>query len=479
MKNPLKIFHIRREERWPALAALLYVATLNALVVGKYFDKFTQLSDNYHKLFVDNFAISGFDPLTYAIVSHWDTEYNVYRHPLLAFFMYIPNQINQGLMMFTGMNCAQLVVAVLLVACSFYAFVLLFRIFREVIELPRGDAALLAGLTFTFGYVMVSVCVPDHFALSMFMLVLTLYVAGRKMKSGQPLTVWQTVGLFVLTAGISLNNGIKVLLANLFVNGRRFWRPANLLLAVVLPSALLWGVARLEWQVFEYPKAHARQVARAEKAEQNRLRVYAQFKDTTSLTDSTAVAAAVNKILKRQAYEKYVSDHKKPWNQHAGKPMAKGEFSQWTDISTPRWGTLVENWFGESVQLHQDHLLEDTLRSRPVVVAYRSAVNYVVEALLVVLFAAGVWAGRRNRFLWLVMSFFAFDVFIHIVLGFGINEVYIMGAHWLFVMPLAIGFLMKRMGGMARLGLRVMVAAVALWLLAYNGCLFAEYLLGA
>ena len=113
------------------------------------------------------------------------------------------------------------------------------------------------------------------------------------------------------------------------------------------------------------------------------------------------------------------------------------------------------------------------------VVAYRSAVNYVVEALLVVLFAAGVWAGRRNRFLWLVMSFFAFDVFIHIVLGFGINEVYIMGAHWLFVMPLAIGFLMKRMGGMARLGLRVVVAAVALWLLAYNGCLFAEYLLGA
>ena len=46
-------------------------------------------------------------------------------------------------------------------------------------------------------------------------------------------------------------------------------------------------------------------------------------------------------------------------------------------------------------------------------------------------------------------------------------------------MPLAIGFLMKRMGGMARLGLRVVMAAVALWLLAYNGCLFAEYLLGA
>lgn len=89
---------------------------------------------------------------------------------------------------------------------------------------PRVDAWLLGGLTYSFAFVMLSVCVPDHFIMSMFMLVLTLYVAGRKMKSGQLLTRWQTVWLFVLTAGMSLNNDIKVFLAALFVNGRRFWR---------------------------------------------------------------------------------------------------------------------------------------------------------------------------------------------------------------------------------------------------------------
>ena len=68
------------------------------------------------------------------------TEYNVYRHPLLAFFMYIPNQINQGLMMLTGINCVQFVVGAILVFCAFYSFIFLYRIFREVIGTERFDA---------------------------------------------------------------------------------------------------------------------------------------------------------------------------------------------------------------------------------------------------------------------------------------------------------------------------------------------------
>ena len=250
----LSLFKIRRDERWPALAALVYTITLNVLVIARYADRFMAPADNYHRLFVRTFHISGFDPLTYAVVSNWDTEYNIYRHPLLAFFMYIPNQINQGLMLLTGCNCAQLVVGALLVACSFYAFVFLCRIFHEVVDVTRPDAWLLGGLTFSFAYVMVAVSVPDHFALSMFMLVLTLYLTGRKMQHGRPMRAWQTLLLFTLTAGISLNNGIKTFMACWAANGRRFWRPAHLLLVVALPSALLWGVARLEWYHFERPK---------------------------------------------------------------------------------------------------------------------------------------------------------------------------------------------------------------------------------
>ena len=222
MKSVFRLFRIRREERWPAFAVLVYVGLLNALVVGHYADRFFELSRNYHRLFVRYFHISGFDPLSYAVLSQWDTEYNIFRHPLLAFFMYLPNQLNQGLMMLTGRNFAPVMMALLLVFCAFYSFVFLCRIFREIIGLPRTDARLLGMLTFSFAYVMVGVSVPDHFSLSMFALILTLYIAGLKMTAGRRFTIGQTVLLFVMTAGISLNNGVKVFLASGFpAAGRR------------------------------------------------------------------------------------------------------------------------------------------------------------------------------------------------------------------------------------------------------------------
>ena len=178
MKKVFDIFRIKGEEKWSAIIALFVSIVLNALTIIKYNNQFSQLSENYHKLFVKAFHVAGFDPLTYAAVSQWNTEYNVYRHPLLAFFMYIPNQINQGLMMLTGYNCVQYIVGAILVFCAFYSFIFLYRIFREVIGTERWDANLLSAFYFSFAYVMVSAMVPDHFIMSMMILLTTLYITG-------------------------------------------------------------------------------------------------------------------------------------------------------------------------------------------------------------------------------------------------------------------------------------------------------------
>ena len=110
MKKVFDIFRIKREERGAALVALIIACALNALTIIKYYTQFSQIIDSYHRLFVRTFRVSGFDPLTYSIVSHWDTEYNVYRHPLLAFFMSIPNKLTHGLMIVTGINSTSFVV---------------------------------------------------------------------------------------------------------------------------------------------------------------------------------------------------------------------------------------------------------------------------------------------------------------------------------------------------------------------------------
>lgn len=477
VRNPFYIFRVKREERGNALAALLFILLWNVLVICKYGSQFFALSDNYRKLFL-KFQISGFDPISYIVISHWSAGYNIYRHPLLAFFMFIPNQIDQGLMALTGMNWATVIMAVILTFCAFYSFLFLTRIFREVVGLRSFDAWLLGWLTFCFGYVIVSISVPDHFCLSMFMLILTLYVAGKKLKAQHPFTIWQTVLFFIVTAGISLNNGIKVFLANLFVNGKRFWRPANLLLAVIVPSLLIWGFARWEWEHFEKPNYIARQKAKAKKDQLWREKTFAAFRDTTSLTDSAAIRKGYQQVIKKDIVAKYRKDHKEPWNMHKGKPINQSEFGQWTDISTPRLASLLENIFGEPIQLHKDHLLGDVLRNRPVIVKYNYVINYAVEGLVVLLFLGGIWCGRRSRFLWLALSFFGFDMAIHVVLGFGLNEVYIMSPHWLFVLTIAMAYLVKRLeGSRYALPLRGLLFALALWLVAWNGWLYTKYLI--
>lgn len=477
MQNPFYIFRIKREERWPAAVALAYVVLWNVLVVCKYADKFMPLSNDYRKVIIHNFHISGYDPLTYLVLWQWGADYNIYRHPLLAFFMFLPNQLNQALMMLTGMNWAQVVTAALLVACGFYSFVFLFRIFREVVGTGRADACLLCALTYSFAYVIVGVSVPDHFCLSMFMLILTLYVAGRKMKSSHPFTIWQTVLFFFITAGISLNNGIKVFLANLFVNGKAFFRPRNLLLAVILPSALIWIGARIEWRLLERPQYEARVQKRHAVTEKRHAKIARAFRDTTRLRDTAAISRGIAQAIARADSVRTAKKKRQAVFAHAGKPLNHTEFGQWTDISTPRWQSLVENIFGEPLQLHQDHLLEDVLTKRPVIVHYRYAINYVVEALIVLLFLAGVWFGRRNRFLWLALSFFGFDMLIHFVLGFGLNEVYIMSPHWLFTLTIAMSFLVRRLcTSRLLLPLRTLLFVLTAWLAVWNAVLYGGYL---
>lgn len=479
MASLFSIFKIKKEERWPFGIALLYVVAWNVLVISKYADIFMKPDEHYYKLFVRHFHISGFDPVTYIVVSNWGTNYNIYRHPLLAFFMYIPNQINQGLMALTGVNCVQFIVGILLVFCGVYSFIFLCRIFREIVGIHKLDAWLLGGLTYTFAYVMVSVSVPDHFSLSMFMLILTLYVAGKKMKARNPFTKWQTILFFFLTAGISLNNGIKVFLANLFVNGKKFWKPANLFLAIIIPSALIWGGACLEWNHFERPNFVERQNKIAAKVKQQNDKITQAFKDTTSVRDTAAVTADIRNLVMQQAKERKEKNAKKPWNSHVGKPMAKGEFAQWTDITTPRWATIVENLFGESIQLHKDYLLQDDLSTRPVIVTYHYIASYIIEGLVVLLFLSGLVCGWKSRYLWLAMSFFFFDMFIHIVLGFGINEVYIMSAHWLFILSVAMAYLFKTLENKKWIvPVRMLTLVIALYLLAWNGILYSSYLLG-
>lgn len=490
MKKIFDIFKIKKEERWLALGIFLALAILNGVVIARYAGTFTLVTDDYYKNFIRHFCVSGFDPLTYWVLSDWNAAYNVYRHPLLAFYMYIPYLINMGLMKLTGYNCALFIAVIIQMFCGFYATLFLQRIFREVLELDKATSSILTLLFFSFGYVMVTCIVPDHFVISMLLLILALYVSGRRIKHNHPLKIWQTVVYFVLTAGTSLNNGLKIFFSALFVNRKRFFRPKYLLLAVILPAALLWGFCRWEYRTFVWPVEMARKEMKAKKAAEKKARQerMAQLKQIKDSLTKDSIQRGLKIITPEEIAQKAKNDSIQKAKQLArnearkkrgpkqGAPIMKGEFMNWTDATSSRTLSIVENLMGESIQLHQDYVLQDELRHRPMFVNYRYAFNYIVEALIIILFLAGIWAGRKSRYLWLVMSYFGLDMLLHIGLGFGLNEVYIMSGHWIYALPIAIGFLLKETRHQRHsLCLKSLLLTIGLFLLIYNGILIIGY----
>lgn len=435
---------LRKEERPIAGVALVVFAALNTLLIANHWQSFTRGAHvGFWSVFYNHLNMSGYDIFSLIFISCMRLHWNALRHPLFVVLLLPLFGLNRLIMPPTEFNAAVLLMAALLVAADVWGAVLMHRLLRDVVEVRRVDAALLTALFYGFAHVMIATMVPDHFALSLPLLLLTLLIAGRKLKEGKPMKLWQSALLFFLTAGVTLTNGVKVALAAWFAGGRKVfaWRS---IASFVVPTLLLGAI--YVWQQDAIVAPQERKIKRIE--------VAVAKKDPV-------------RIAKLKEHNDFVK-------QQNGEALTKNvPLLEWSDITTDRWQSAVDNLFGESLQLHRDYLLEDVQQTRPVFVQYRSALNYVVEALLVVLLAVGAWMARREKFFLMVLAWFGFDMLMHMGFGFGLNEVYIMTAHWAFIIPIAAGYILRRSNSMAP---RVLVAALAVWLWAYNTAIVIDYL---
>ena len=94
----MKFIKIRKDERLSVCLFLLWQLIMHATVIIPYYSVFSRISKDYRKNFLDWFHVSGFDPLTYCVVTDWTTAYDVHRHPRVAYFYYPVYRITQALM---------------------------------------------------------------------------------------------------------------------------------------------------------------------------------------------------------------------------------------------------------------------------------------------------------------------------------------------------------------------------------------------
>lgn len=409
-----RLFGIKPEERLSSFFFLLVILVCQYLIISKFWCLFANYTPDTFNQFLRNFHMSGFDPITYDVVTQWHEGYDILRHPLLALAMYPLFLLNKLLWTITGCNCVQIIIGVILTFCGFYSAVFLRRTMIEVVGIKPQFSTVLSVFFLGFAFVIVSIIVPDHFCLSLFCLTLTTYLAGKKIKANEQFSVSEAIILFILTAGITLSNGAVVLLIIFIVNGKSYFNWRFLLKTAVFPVFLLIS------------------------------------------------SAVVQKYFSPELSEK--------------KGNLVAEQMKWTHGKLPRGKILQENFFGESLQLHRKYVLGDVLNKRPIIVEYSWKAQDYVVILIEVLLLLGLAFAWKERFTLVLLAVLGFNIFLHIILAFAIDEVYIMAAHWAFVIPLAIAnlFLVKQKW-MVWLLLAV-ILSLTIYLYIYHGYLLHRYL---
>ena len=443
------IFKVKKEERWLAFAMLAVFVTFNAMVIASHYHVYTmEAHGGFWSVFTKNFRMSGYDCWSWITVSGGRIHFVTSRHPLYLTFLYPLYLLNDWLIQNVGYNFAVYFMAVIIVFSAFYAVLFMYRVFREVLELRRKDARLLTLLLFSFGHVLIPTMVPDHFVISLMLLSLTLYITGKKMKKGQLLTAWQSLVLTFFTAGMATSNGVKTLLAGLFTNGKKVFTCKFISIGVVLPLLLLFGIQQSQYSLLEVPQ-----------------------QSVVRHIESEALKKNPQKVL----------EHKKQrdeWQRtHLGQPVGDGVITKLMDVSTPRVPTIVENFFGESIQLHQRSLLKDVSWERPIFVEYNWSVNYIIEAFVVLLFIVGIVFSYKQRFFKMLLAWFACDLTLHLILGFAVTEVYIMTSGWAFIIPISYGYLLKRLSMKWLKMMRVALIMLTIYLWIYNAGQTVYYLM--
>lgn len=443
------IFKVKKEERWLAFAMLAVFVTFNAMVIASHYHVYTmEAHGGFWSVFTKNFRMSGYDCWSWITVSGGRIHFVTSRHPLYLTFLYPLYLLNDWLIQNVGYNFAVYFMTVIIVFSAFYAVLFMYRVFREVLELRRKDARLLTLLLFSFGHVLIPTMVPDHFVISLMLLSLTLYITGKKMKKGQLLTAWQSLVLTFFTAGMATSNGVKTLLAGLFTNGKKVFTCKFISIGVVLPLLLLLGIQQSQYYLLEVPQ-------------------------------QAVVRHIESETLKKNPQK--VLEHKKQrdeWQRtHLGQPVGDGVITKLMDVSTPRVPTIVENFFGESIQLHQRSLLKDVSWERPIFVEYNWSVNYIIEAFIVLLFIVGIVFSYKQRFFKMLLAWFACDLTLHLILGFAVTEVYIMTSGWAFIIPISYGYLLKRLSMKWLKLMRVALIMLTVYLWIYNAGQTVYYLM--
>lgn len=306
------------------------------------------------------------------------------RHPLANYFFDALR--NFALLLSAGKldSVFRFVLAVCSALTVSLTLVQICKYLQNIIRLPRLPTILLLLFFGMFSTVILLSFTPETYTYTLFMLVAYNYYAAKRLNSAQEISTGAITLAGIGIGGLTVTNFIKVFIPLLFVgtfqNLHTFWKSSRkvLLSTVIFALLALWRMD-FQWRYF--------------------------------FTKSG------------EQFEKFSN------------PKV-----------TPYWD-MVYSWFFSGNMLFSSFITRDYHNKKGF--HYEALFMEVHTSVVPYIFTACIWAcvlwgylkNFRNSLVQILMISFGVDFTIHVILKFGLHTSYIYGGHFIFVVPLLLGWL--------------------------------------
>ncbi len=307
------------------------------------------------------------------------------RHPLANYFF---NWIREFALLFSdGKKDANF--RLVLAWCSNFAVSLsliqIYKYLKNIIRLPKNISLLILSFFAFFTTNILLSFTPETYTYTLFFLVLFNYYAALKLKKEAIIPATALTLATISIGGLTVTNAVKVFISvlfekNLFQNWKKFGDAVLSVLMSIVIFVLLF-LYRLDFD-------------------------YMRFLNKSG-----------------EQYDKF------------SKPKV-----------TPLWD-MISSWFFGANMLFPSFVIRDYHNKKGFYYkaifmdVYTSVIPYVFVAAVLILVFWSYFKNFKNKLVQVLMISFLVDIVIHCILKFGLHTSYIYGGHFIFVVPLLMGWL--------------------------------------
>lgn len=301
-------------------------------------------------------------------------------HPIIPLFTYPIIFIGDLLHSITGIyKYKTLLVCIATNLTISLSCIYIYKYCKQIIALGLINSLVLAAIYSVFSTNFILSFTIETFTFSAFFLTFALYYYSLFLKSGEPIPLWSSLILPIIIGGITITNYPIAVLPILFSNDTI----RNKITKSVLPLiviALIIITEKYSLSIYEF--------------------------DGMGITTRMQFYTSTNEFFIKRVFDLF-------W----GAPILFSKIEAYT-------GVISGNSFHTIILAYYNHVYQ-----------------YIIITIITVCIVFSIIRGFRNKFIIISLATILLNIFIHVIMKYGLAEPFMYGGHWVYTIPVFMGWL--------------------------------------